>query len=304
MPMVQIDVAEGGDPAAGVGPLDEEFGGHDESVPRVPPAEQRRFLDARKGDRAGAVRVLKSHLAWREASLPLPASAPRIGRELPPWVSFDGLALDGTPLLFALGALFDSALGSVMEHVLAIAQVPRETAPRSRASHGASTARPSQVLDEHLDRTLPTKITIVIDVRGNRGWPNPPPTELFPTIRALSSTLAPNFPERLARAVVFPVPWIARAIWAAARQFLDPDTASKFVLLGGPDTSNSPVRQLMPSRPACSARPRISRRSPLLQVPSRLAEFVGERGLDVLERKRSQPAHRYDASGGDAVADG
>jgi hypothetical protein len=204
------------------------------------PEERRRFLRARKGDEKAAANQLRNHLKWRAASLPLPDGAARFGAPLPPWIFVDGVSsADGTPLFFALGSMYDGSLGTAAEYILATAAV----------------------LDAHLPRDSETKITLLIDVRGNKGWPNPPPGVLFPYIRAAGAVLGANFPERLARAIIFPVPWVARAIWAAARVLLDPDTASKFVLLGGGDGAGDPV-------------------------PTGLAQAVGTHAVDVLAARR------------------
>ena len=50
---------------------------------------------------------------------------------------------------------------------------------------------------------------------------------------ASTPQLAPNFPERLHRLVVFPVPYLATTIWSAASAFLDERTAAKVQLLSG-----------------------------------------------------------------------
>ena len=57
------------------------------------------------------------------------------------------------------------------------------------------------------------KITVAVDVRGGGGWSNPSPTSLVPFVRVLSAVLSANFPERLRRMVIFPVPWAAKAVW-------------------------------------------------------------------------------------------
>lgn len=47
------------------------------------PAERQRFLDANDGDEVLAKKQLEAYLQWRAETLPLPETAPRLGRELP-----------------------------------------------------------------------------------------------------------------------------------------------------------------------------------------------------------------------------
>ena len=76
---------------------------------------------------------------------------------------------------------------------------------------------------------------------GGDGWPNPRPWAVVPWMRALAAILAPNFPERLHRFVIYPVPWIASSIWSAASAFLDERTAAKVCMLSGPAGRTEPV---------------------------------------------------------------
>ena len=78
------------------------------------------------------------------------------------------------------------------------------------------------------------------DTRGAEGWANPPATSLVGLIRELTGTLRANFPERMRRLVVYPVPWAATALWTMIQQFLDAETVAKVVLLSGPATRRSP----------------------------------------------------------------
>eukprot|EP00956_Cyclotella_meneghiniana_P038505 scaffold155273_cov35-Cyclotella_meneghiniana.AAC.1 len=87
-------------------------------------------------------------------------------------------------------------------------------------------------LDSRLNRSTTEKITLLCDVRGGRGWANPTPWSLLPFVQSTSSLLGKQYPERLRRFVLFPMPSAAAWIWSAAQKFLDPDTASKVVVVG------------------------------------------------------------------------
>jgi hypothetical protein len=97
------------------------------------------------------------------------------------------------------------------------------------------------LIDTELARDSDERITVLLDARGGDGWPNPPAWNVLPFIRALASTLAPNFPERLHRLVIYPVPWVASAVWSAASALLDERTAAKAQLLSGPAARTEPI---------------------------------------------------------------
>ena len=52
----------------------------------------------------------------------------------------------------------------------------------------------------------------------------------------IGKTLANHYPERMKRAYVIPANMIFRTIWAIAKVFFDPDTASKIAFVSGPQT--------------------------------------------------------------------
>ena len=180
--------------------------------PDSPLAERQRFLTARKGDAHAAAKMLQRHLEWRAASLPLPATAPIFGRELPEWIVPLHECKDGTKLLLALPATCDLALGSASEYAAAAASLLDAIMPR-----------------ESMDR-----ITILIDVDGVPGGACHTPLRLLPLIRELVVVLAGNFPERVERILVYPVPFALRWVWSTVQGFIDPVTASKVKLFAKP----------------------------------------------------------------------
>jgi len=87
-------------------------------------------------------------------------------------------------------------------------------------------------LDRCLCRSTQEKITLLCDVRGGRGWANPTPWSMLPFIQCTSSLLGKHYPERLQKFILFPMPSAAAWIWSAAQKCLDPNTASKVVVIG------------------------------------------------------------------------
>jgi hypothetical protein len=175
------------------------------SAADVPEAEWKRFLDARDGDEEAASEMLRAHLAWREATLPLASGAPSLGSGLPPLLVCDGHARSGHRVMVMIAAMYDPELGDIDTYVKAIAAK----------------------FDETLDRHGSEKLMILADVRGGDGWANPPASSTVPFLRALATLMSANFPERLHQLVVFPVPWVASSLWFIVKQFLDDRVARK-----------------------------------------------------------------------------
>lgn len=137
--------------------------------------ERKRFVNARPGDLAAAEEMLRVHLEWRAATLPLAENEPRIGAGLPPLLTMHSEdSCTGKRVLLMTAAMFDTKLAPLDVYVRAFAAY----------------------IDEALDRTSAEKLTVVIDSRGGRGWANPKPWTMLPFIRASAAVLSDNFPER------------------------------------------------------------------------------------------------------------
>lgn len=173
-------------------------------------AEWTRFRAARPGDEDAARKMLAAHLAWRRQHLPLPAEAKRLGAGLPDCVSMlgDRRCRDGTRAVLIQCAMLDSDAGSSEEYALALAHFAEDELAHDSAE----------------------KVTVLLDTRAARGWPNPPAWTLLPLMHTVSCTLASNYPERLQRVVVSPVPWVATTVWTAASAILDEGIVEKVCL--------------------------------------------------------------------------
>lgn len=181
-------------------------------------AEFKRFWVARKKNVAAATSMLANYLEWRKQTLPLTANHPRLGVELPLWMHFYGRARDGSPICHVQGPMYDPEKASPQQYALATAQM----------------------FDEALPRDSEAKMTLLVDCRGDERWPSPGPTTFVPVVRSLSSLLGDNFPERLNRLIVYPVPFLGRALWRTVEPFIDTNTANKVVLLPGPSKPGAP----------------------------------------------------------------
>jgi hypothetical protein len=166
-------------------------------------AEWDRFVAARHGDSDAALEMWKAHVAWRRRTLPLGAGAPAIGNGLPDYVMWldGGLRCHGGGLiLLTLAAMYESRLGSPEQYATALAAL----------------------LDSRLPREGHERVTMLIDVRGGHGWPNPRPS--MAVVRALQGVLRAHFPERLHLLVVYPMPWCDPSAHRDPSAHCDPST--------------------------------------------------------------------------------
>ncbi|CAJ1936631.1 unnamed protein product [Cylindrotheca closterium] len=88
-------------------------------------------------------------------------------------------------------------------------------------------------LDMNLDRNSDEKITIFLDVRGGEGFPNPSPKTMLKFISTVSRVLEFNFPERLEKLIIFPVPMLARGVFQPIKLLMHGKTVNKIELISG-----------------------------------------------------------------------
>ena len=85
-------------------------------------------------------------------------------------------------------------------------------------------------LDKKLSRESMENIVVAIDVRAGQGWANPPAKNIIPFIKRIVSILERNFPERLSKCVLYPLPAVATILWKMIKGFLDPNVSTIIVL--------------------------------------------------------------------------
>jgi hypothetical protein len=192
-------------------------------------AERRRFLKARKGVIKAASAQLGSYLQWRsknkideffpstnnfttdEEDWALAARgameiantkhSPARNVPLPRIVSVyggnDGLVLcrNGARIVHVLPSQLDTTIAPATTYALALAMY----------------------LERKIDRNHTEKVTVVIDIRSGRGWPNPSSVSLVPFIKLVVGSLNSYFPERLSRCILFPLPMTATVIFNKAK---------------------------------------------------------------------------------------
>eukprot|EP00536_Pseudo-nitzschia_multiseries_P005394 jgi/Psemu1/190483/e_gw1.101.133.1 len=234
-------------------------------------AERRRFLKARKGVIKAASAQLGSYIQWRSAN--------KIDEFFPSTFTTDdedwALAARGAleiantsaspadqkvlPRIVSVYGGEDGLVlcrnGARIVHVLP-SQLDTTIAPSTTYALALA-----MYLDRKLDRNHTEKVTVVIDIRSGGGWPNPSSVSLVPFIKLVVGSLNSYFPERLSRCILFPLPMTATVLFNKAKAYLDPDTATKIQVCSGAGSVNS-------------------------KVPTKVKQFIDEKSIDAMERRR------------------
>lgn len=172
-----------------------------------------RFLVARKGNVDASEDLLKKHLEWREQNLPI-SKLPKekrdaVVRALGTGICIPyGKAKDGTPVMVFRGAFYNAKLATPDDYALAFAYAIEETIKGSGQC----------------------SITVLANARAQEGATNAKADIGF--VKKLVSTLSNNFPERLKKTILFPMPWYARVMKAAVSPFVDPRSLAKITFSG------------------------------------------------------------------------
>ena len=118
-------------------------------------------------------------------------------------------------------------------------------------------------LDKKLCRHSLEKVTVCVDVRAGRGWTNPPGGSIVPFIKGMINVWERNFPERLNRSIVYPLPMVGTTLARKViKLFLEPDTANKIVVIRDEENGDS------------------------ILVPKRFEEHIAVQTLEVMEKNR------------------
>ncbi|CAB9519713.1 expressed unknown protein [Seminavis robusta] len=226
-------------------------------APESTPAERQRFLTARKGDEAKALENLQKYLSWRkqyqemvqeqeEKHYNLQFEDP----DLYDWIVASQAALQ---------AENDAAFGwkwlprLILTHKLPNGQEAQDLNGR-RIFHMMPAQIDDQIcnlstyslaialyLDRKIQRDSLEKVTIAMDLRPGRGWRNTSAVKLLPFIKSIVGLLLVNFPERLSKAVLYPLPFAFSWVFSAVKAVIDPDTAEKLQVLSGSAGVDSPL---------------------------------------------------------------
>jgi len=188
-----------------------------EQFPNSEHAEVLRFCRARPRSVEDAAHMYKKHLEWRGSCGSAANLATAASAVSPKFVQQGGLAKDGTPIFYVCGGAYDAVLGPET-HVFALA-------------HAIDAVMPSSVGD---------KGTVLIDTRPKTGLHNIPAHRMVPFFQMVSSVLQANYPERLNRLILYPMPALVGHLWWVVKGFLDPKTVAKVQIFSGASGTGSP----------------------------------------------------------------
>jgi len=182
--------------------------------------ELERFARARPSP-ADAVSMYTEYTQWRSDG-GRPEVLAKDYASMPPFI-FSGIrsqgrANDGTAIVFAELARLDMNLQSAETYVKALCHLMDEAVPPSEDG----------------------QVTLVIDARQVQGAANQNAMLLMPFIKECIKVVPSMYPERLRRAIVYPVPWMATMIVSMVKKMLDPKTRGKLMIMSGDDKATSP----------------------------------------------------------------
>jgi hypothetical protein len=97
-------------------------------------------------------------------------------------------------------------------------------------------------LDDDHQQQENERMTVLFDVRPGRGWSNPPATSMIGYINTIIQNLQGNFPGRLHRLVIYPIPRPALYIWNTIKWAFHKHVVDRIVLVSGSaDHVDSPL---------------------------------------------------------------
>jgi hypothetical protein len=96
-------------------------------------------------------------------------------------------------------------------------------------------------LDCLLSRDSNDKMTVLLDVRPGRGWPNPLAVFMINFVRKIAKMLQGRFPGRLEQLIVFPVPKAALHVFYAMQWVFHAELSEKIILVPGSAERRSPL---------------------------------------------------------------
>lgn len=212
-------------------------------------AEQQRFLIAKRGDEALALKSLTAYLEWRHEHERI-SNKIEIGvtedSDLNDWNMAAATAMkargDGDSCIDSSKTFFlpqiarmhriGGSEASDRDGFRIIHIIPGQMDDRLAKLTTYALAI-SLYLDSKLDTASTEMLTVLVDVRGGKGWPNTHPVRLLPFIKDTIQLLLAMFPERLHKCLLYPLPPATLWIWNIVRQCIDPKTAQKIQILTG-----------------------------------------------------------------------
>ena len=214
------------------------------ACPKATAKERQRFLTARQGDVPGAIRTLSDYVEWVTKHEKI-SSLHNIKRKCTDDPDHDIWAVACAVAIKAC----DENCDVVLPRVIRTHQINRCSATdlqghrifhiipalmddklAKTSTYALATAL---YINKQLDREGLERITVCMDVRAGKGWPNIHAIRLVPFMKQTTTLLLSLFPERLHKCVLYPVPPSFLWIWNMISKVIDPRTEDKICLLSG-----------------------------------------------------------------------
>ena len=212
-------------------------------------AERRRFLIANKNNLNGTIQQLRSYIEWKNNHIDKKIQIKSTGdKDYDIWVESSLTAMkicDGEvenivlPRIIRTHSNSNSNSNSNSEQHYVDRDGYRTfcVTPALMDNNLAKGSTYTQAVAIYLDRCLdPSEsemITILFDCRAGTGWSNNHVMKLVPFLKHFLKVLPPLVPERLQKAIVYPVPYTFTYIWSMLSKGLDPTTSKRVCILHG-----------------------------------------------------------------------
>jgi hypothetical protein len=224
----------------------------EEKVPDATATERQRFLKSSKGKVDGAANALSQYIEWNKKH---EAIAKELNIEPPSkedsdvdyWKAACAVAIKAkgetcTEVLPRVIRLHQQEDGSDMcdatgHRIFQLTPANMDDKLVKTTTYALAVAL---YLNRRCDRNGLERITVCIDVRAGKGWPNIHATRLMPFMKDTARLLLDLFPERLHRCLVYPIPPGFAWIWNIIKKVIHPVTRDKICPLSGANKIESP----------------------------------------------------------------
>ena len=208
-------------------------------------AERRRFLIANKNNLNGTIQQLRSYIEWKNNHIDKKIQIKSTGdKDYDIWVESSLTAMkicDGEVENIVLPRIIrthsNSNSNSEQHYIDRDGYRTFCVTPALMDNNLAKGSTYTQAVAIYLDRCLdPSEnemITILFDCRAGTGWSNNHVMKLIPFLKHFLKVLPPLVPERLQKAIVYPVPYTFVYIWSMLSKGLDPTTSKRVCILHG-----------------------------------------------------------------------
>lgn len=223
----------------------------EKACPDATATERRRFLTARSRDVPATIKSLNHYLDWvrQHEEVARTNDITRITSDDPDhdiWIEVCRIAIKTTgeaceqplPRVIRTHQLDGKAVvDATHRRIVHIIPAQMDDTLVSGSTYALATAL---YIDKLLDRAGDERITVCMDVRAGRGWPNVHVMRQIPFMQQTTILLLSLFPERLNKCLLYPVPPSFLWIWNVVKNCIDPLTRDKIILLAGPNKIEAP----------------------------------------------------------------